>query len=131
MTYIVDRRLHGKNKSSVNRQRFLQRYRAQIQKAVFDAVTGRKLTDLDTGEKITIPKKEISEPLFQHGTAGNRRRGVAVPAYAHQHALQPLWRQLGCLVQYRTRMAKAPAAHFALTDRHGIRQRRAAMVDTA
>jgi len=73
MTYIVDRRLNGKNKSSVNRQRFLQRYRAHIQKAVSDAVTGRKLTDLDTGEKITIPKKEISEPLFQHGTAGNRR----------------------------------------------------------
>ena len=73
MTYIVDRRLNGKNKSSVNRQRFLQRYRAHIQKAVSDAVTGRKLTDLDTGEKITIPKKEISEPMFQHGTAGNRR----------------------------------------------------------
>ena len=27
MSYIIDRRLNGKNKSMVNRQRFLERYR--------------------------------------------------------------------------------------------------------
>ena len=27
MTHIVDRRLNGKNKSAVNRERFLRRYR--------------------------------------------------------------------------------------------------------
>ncbi|HEY8940302.1 MAG TPA: DUF444 family protein, partial [Cellvibrio sp.] len=38
MSYIIDRRLNAKNKSAVNRQRFLRRYREQIQKAVSDAV---------------------------------------------------------------------------------------------
>ncbi|ENZ1722670.1 MAG TPA: hypothetical protein VLC30_18015, partial [Pseudomonas sp.] len=27
MSYVIDRRLNGKNKSTVNRQRFLRRYR--------------------------------------------------------------------------------------------------------
>lgn len=72
MSYIVDRRLNGKNKSSVNRQRFLHRYKAHIQKAVSDAVTGRNLTDLDKGESITIPKKDTAEPVFQHGSAGKK-----------------------------------------------------------
>ncbi|WP_162572022.1 DUF444 family protein, partial [Escherichia coli] len=30
MTWFIDRRLNGKNKSMVNRQRFLRRYKAQI-----------------------------------------------------------------------------------------------------
>ena len=38
MSYVIDRRLNGKNKSTVNRQRFLQRYRGHIKKAVEEAV---------------------------------------------------------------------------------------------
>ena len=38
MTHIVDRRLNGKNKSAVNRERFLRRYRHHIKRAVSDAV---------------------------------------------------------------------------------------------
>ena len=72
MSYIVDRRLNGKNKSAVNRQRFLQRYRGHIKKAVTEAVTKRSITDMDSGEKITIPKKDISEPTFRHGKGGQR-----------------------------------------------------------
>ena len=34
MSYVIDRRLNGKNKSTVNRQRFLRRYRDHIKKAV-------------------------------------------------------------------------------------------------
>ena len=34
MSAIIDRRLNGKNKSAVNRQRFLRRYRQQIKDAV-------------------------------------------------------------------------------------------------
>ncbi|HMU66230.1 MAG TPA: DUF444 family protein, partial [Cellvibrionaceae bacterium] len=34
MSYVVDRRLNAKNKSTVNRQRFLDRYRDHIKKAV-------------------------------------------------------------------------------------------------
>ncbi|MGH1372652.1 MAG: YeaH/YhbH family protein [Cellvibrionaceae bacterium] len=70
MSYIIDRRLNSKNKSTVNRQRFLRRYRKHIQKAVSDAVTQRSITDVDKGEKIGIPSKDISEPTFHHGQGG-------------------------------------------------------------
>ncbi len=70
MSYIIDRRLNSKNKSTVNRQRFLRRYRKHIQKAVSDAVTQRSITDIDKGEKIGIPSKDISEPSFHHGQGG-------------------------------------------------------------
>jgi len=32
MTRIIDRRLNGKDKSAVNRQRFIRRYKEQIKK---------------------------------------------------------------------------------------------------
>ncbi|NIB44269.1 YeaH/YhbH family protein [Pseudomaricurvus alkylphenolicus] len=70
MSYIIDRRLNSKNKSTVNRQRFLRRYRKHIQKAVSDAVTQRSITDIDKGEQISIPSKDISEPVFHHGSGG-------------------------------------------------------------
>ncbi len=71
MSYIVDRRLNAKNKSAVNRQRFLRRYRQHIKKAVSEAVTTRSITDIDRGEKISIPTKDINEPVFHHGRGGN------------------------------------------------------------
>ncbi|MFD1384779.1 YeaH/YhbH family protein [Rhodanobacter aciditrophus] len=70
MSYIIDRRLNGKHKSSVNRQRFLRRYRAHIRKAVEEAVNQRSIQDLDRGEQITIPKRDIHEPTFGHGQGG-------------------------------------------------------------
>ena len=72
MSYILDRRLNGKNKSTVNRQRFLRRYKGHIKKAVSDAVTKRSITDLETGESISIPKRDLSEPNFRHGQGGKR-----------------------------------------------------------
>jgi len=71
-SYIVDRRLNSKNKSTVNRQRFLKRYRKQIRKAVSDAVNERKLEDMERGDKISIPKKDLSEPVFGHGPGGKQ-----------------------------------------------------------
>lgn len=70
MSYIIDRRLNAKNKSAVNRQRFLRRYRHQIQKAVSDAVSERSITDIDKGGKISIPTRDISEPTIYHGQGG-------------------------------------------------------------
>ncbi|MCG8537515.1 MAG: YeaH/YhbH family protein, partial [Pseudomonadales bacterium] len=72
MSYIVDRRLNAKNKSTVNRQRFLGRYRKHIKKAVDEAVTKRSITDLESGESISIPRRDISEPFFHHGKGGKR-----------------------------------------------------------
>jgi hypothetical protein len=75
MSYIIDRRLNSKNKSAVNRQRFLERYRSHIKRAVSDAVDRRSITDMERGEEVTIPARDISEPVFQHGSGG-RRSGV-------------------------------------------------------
>ncbi|VUD40380.1 hypothetical protein TDB9533_00166 [Thalassocella blandensis] len=74
MHYIIDRRLNSKKKSTVNRQRFLRRYRQHIKKAVSEAVDKRSITDMDKGEKISIPAKDISEPVFQHGNGGTNTR---------------------------------------------------------
>lgn len=70
ITHIVDRRLNGKNKSTVNRERFLRRYRDHIKKAVSDAVVQRSITDMDRGENIGIPSKDIDEPVFSSGQGG-------------------------------------------------------------
>lgn len=74
MSYIIDRRLNTKNKSAVNRQRFLRRYRNQIHKAVSDAVGERSITDVDRGGKISIPTKDIGEPVIYHGSGGRSTR---------------------------------------------------------
>jgi uncharacterized sporulation protein YeaH/YhbH (DUF444 family) len=70
--HIVDRRLAGKNKSIGNRERFLNRHKEQIREAVRKAVSGRGIRDMEQAENITIPKKDISEPVFHHGQGGVR-----------------------------------------------------------
>ena len=70
MSIIIDRRLNGKNKSTVNRQRFMNRYRKHIKKAVSEAVNKRSITDVESGSSITIPRRDLSEPTFHHGQGG-------------------------------------------------------------
>ncbi|MBD3735155.1 MAG: YeaH/YhbH family protein [Pseudomonas balearica] len=72
MSYVIDRRLNGKNKSMVNRQRFLQRYRGHIKKAVEEAVSRRSITDMEHGEQISIPGRDIDEPVLHHGRGGRQ-----------------------------------------------------------
>jgi uncharacterized sporulation protein YeaH/YhbH (DUF444 family) len=72
MSHFIDRRLNGKNKSTVNRQRFIRRYKTQLKRAVADAVNRRSITDMDSGEKVGIPSRDISEPVFHHGPGGTR-----------------------------------------------------------
>ncbi|MWJ27577.1 DUF444 family protein [Halomonas sp. ZH2S] len=72
MTYFIDRRPNAKHKSAVNRQRFLERYRKHIKRSVEESVNRRSITDMERGEKISIPTKDISEPVFQHGQGGSR-----------------------------------------------------------
>lgn len=74
MAHFIDRRLNGKNKSTVNRQRFLRRYREQIKKAVSESISNRSVTDVDSGENVIIPKRDIKEPIFHQGQGGNRDR---------------------------------------------------------
>ena len=69
---IIDRRLAGKNKSIGNRERFLRRHREQIREAVRRAVDGRGIRDMEKGEDIHIPKRDINEPVFGHAAGGVR-----------------------------------------------------------
>ena len=72
MAHFIDRRLNGKNKSTLNRQRFIRRYKKQIKEAVSDAINKRSVTDISSGESISIPQRDISEPVFHQGKGGDR-----------------------------------------------------------
>jgi uncharacterized sporulation protein YeaH/YhbH (DUF444 family) len=72
MAHFIDRRLNGKNKSTLNRQRFIRRYKKQIKEAVSDAINKRSVTDISSGESISIPQRDISEPIFHQGKGGDR-----------------------------------------------------------
>ncbi|MFT4058843.1 MAG: YeaH/YhbH family protein [Legionella sp.] len=74
MSQLIDRRQNAGKKSTVNRQRFLRRYKNQIKRAVSDAVGKRSITEIDQGEQVTIPAKDISEPTFHHGGGGHVER---------------------------------------------------------
>ncbi|MBV7543224.1 YeaH/YhbH family protein [Acidovorax sp. sic0104] len=67
---IIDRRLAGKNKSVGNRERFVRRFKEQIAESVRRAVSQRGIRDIEQAESITIPKKDIGEPVFHHGRGG-------------------------------------------------------------
>jgi uncharacterized sporulation protein YeaH/YhbH (DUF444 family) len=70
MSHFIDRRDGAKRKSAVNRQRFLKRYKSQLKRAVADSVNRRSIRDTDAGEKVKIPSKDVSEPVFHHGRGG-------------------------------------------------------------
>ncbi|TQV75585.1 YeaH/YhbH family protein [Aliikangiella marina] len=74
MMQVIDRRLNQKNKSTVNRQRFLRRYRKQIKQAITKQISQRGVTDIDQNESISIPTRDISEPTFRHGGGGVKER---------------------------------------------------------
>lgn len=74
MSQLIDRRQNAGKKSTVNRQRFLRRYKNQIKRAVTEAVGKRSITEIDKGEQVSIPAKDISEPRFQRGQGGKVER---------------------------------------------------------
>ncbi|STX30111.1 protein YeaH [Legionella beliardensis] len=74
MSQFIDRRENAGKKSTVNRQRFLRRYKNQIKRAVSDAVGRRSITEIDQGEQISIPSRDISEPHFRRGQGGHVER---------------------------------------------------------
>jgi uncharacterized protein len=74
---IIDRRENPRHKSAVNQQRFLQRYRAQVREAVAHAIAGRKIAEADRDGSVSIPARDLNEPVFSHGTGG--RRQIVLP----------------------------------------------------
>lgn len=79
---IIDRRLNPKGKSLANRQRFLRRAKAQIQRAVRDALVNRKVTDVVGREQISIPMDGLTESVFRRGSSGGIRDAV-LPGNQH------------------------------------------------
>jgi uncharacterized sporulation protein YeaH/YhbH (DUF444 family) len=74
MSQLIDRRTNAGKKSTVNRQRFLRRYKNQIKEAVSQAIGKRSITEIDRGEKVTIPTKDLAEPRFTLGNGGEIER---------------------------------------------------------
>jgi uncharacterized protein len=70
---IIDRRPNPKGKSLANRQRFIDRARGEVRDALADALKRRKLGESQGGEKISIPTKGITEPVFRPASRGGRR----------------------------------------------------------
>jgi len=68
---IVDRRANPQGKSLPNRQRFLDRAREQIKKAVADAVADRRVSDLDSGAGVKVTAGSTEEPSFRHTGEGD------------------------------------------------------------
>lgn len=69
MSSIIDRRLNGKGKSTVNRKRFIDRYKKQIKESADEALRRGTITDKGN-QDVSIPKRDISEPVFHHGKGG-------------------------------------------------------------
>ncbi|PZM08433.1 YeaH/YhbH family protein [Rhizobium tubonense] len=68
--HIVDRRLNPGGKSLENRQRFLRRAKALVQKAVYESTQNRDIQDVLKGGEISIPLGGTEEPHFRRGPAG-------------------------------------------------------------
>ncbi|MEO8628978.1 MAG: DUF444 family protein, partial [Betaproteobacteria bacterium] len=71
MNYLIDRRLNGRNKSAVNRERFIRRYKEQVRRAVKGMVAERSITDMAKGGDVKVPARDISEPGFGYGSGGD------------------------------------------------------------
>ncbi len=71
MNYLIDRRLNGRNKSAVNRERFIRRYKDHIRRSVKGMIAERSITDMDKGGQVKVPAKDISEPGFRYGSGGD------------------------------------------------------------
>ena len=72
MLQLIDRRPNSRGKSAVNRERFLRRYKAQIQGAVKKMIGERRISDMEKGGEVRVPRKDISEPSFGFGHGGDR-----------------------------------------------------------
>jgi uncharacterized sporulation protein YeaH/YhbH (DUF444 family) len=68
--HILDRRLNPSGKSLENRQRFLRRAKALVQRAVRESSQDRSIPDILEGGEVSIPTGGLDEPRFHHGPGG-------------------------------------------------------------
>jgi uncharacterized sporulation protein YeaH/YhbH (DUF444 family) len=70
--HIVDRRLNPRGKSLENRQRFLRRAKALVQRAVKQTSQSRDIRDVLEGGEVSIPLGGMDEPRFHRAPSGTR-----------------------------------------------------------
>lgn len=71
--YVIDRRLNPGGKSLVNRQRFLRRAKALVQRAVRDSLNEGSIKDLDQEREVTIVRDGVNEPTLRRAATGGNR----------------------------------------------------------
>jgi len=73
---VIDRRKNSRGKSTVNRQRFVDRVKDQVRQTVKKSIQKGKISDItkNKNEKVNIPKKDIDEPTFHHDQGGVSER---------------------------------------------------------
>ncbi|MCS6067453.1 YeaH/YhbH family protein [Klebsiella variicola subsp. variicola] len=47
----------------------MRRYKAQIKQSISEAINKRSVTDIESGESVSIPTDDINEPMFHQGAA--------------------------------------------------------------
>lgn len=70
--HIVDRRLNPGSKSLENRQRFLRRAKAVVQRAVKHSSQSRDIRDVLQGGEVSIPLDGMDEPRLHRSAGGTR-----------------------------------------------------------
>lgn len=72
---IIDRRLNTKGKSSVNRQKFLERVRHILRQGAKELIKDIDIADVSKGgKKIKMRSKGLDEPTFSHDEDGVNHR---------------------------------------------------------
>jgi uncharacterized sporulation protein YeaH/YhbH (DUF444 family) len=71
MMHLIDRRLNAGNKSAVNRERFLRRYKEHVRRAVKGMIAERSIADMEKGGEVNVPAKDMAEPSFRHDRGGD------------------------------------------------------------
>lgn len=74
--YIIDRRLNPGGKSLVNRQRFLRRAKALVQRAVRDTLKDRSIKEIDQETEVTIVRDGVHEPSLHRNPRGGKRHHI-------------------------------------------------------
>ena len=73
---IIDRRQNPKGKNLGNRQRFVNRARSRLRRAIKDNIRERSVSDTTSGETVVIPSDDTHEPEFQRDPQTGRRSRV-------------------------------------------------------
>jgi uncharacterized sporulation protein YeaH/YhbH (DUF444 family) len=71
--FIIDRRLNPGGKSFANRQRFLRRAKALVQRAVRENFKNRSIKDLEQGGEVGIIRQGVHEPVLRRANSGGHR----------------------------------------------------------